>query len=251
MSQYPLSVRKALRAVIDRFSPNRSSRYGATVRGVVIHTTEGSFKGSLSWMLNPRSQVSAHYLVSDIENPDGAYTEVVRLVPESEKAWTARSANPVTINYELAGFARRTRAEWLNQYRQQLQTTAALVASDVLEYGIPLVHGWPGILGHRDLDAAGFPNDHTDPGVMFPWDEFISMIAVALRRGDKPSIVDKPSPSAPCLPPGLKRIPRWAYKMARWHLNGRKGTRPRFAPARLPDWYWPWFNCKFMGGRHR
>lgn len=253
MANLPQRVREALRAVQDRLSPNRSSRGSAKVRAVVIHTTEGSFLGSLGWMLSPRSQVSAHYLVgagSDAA-PGKPWTPVVRLVPEDEKSWTARSANPTTINYELAGYARRSRADWLTRDRLQLETTAALVASDVLEYGIPIKLGYPGILGHVHLKDYGFPNDHTDPGLGFPWDVFLAMVSDFTKmKVPAPPVTNHPVRKHPCLPAGMKRVPRWAWKLAKWHVNGRKGSRPMTAPERVPDWYWKWLQCRFFGGGH-
>jgi len=241
-------------SVQTRLSPNRSSRRGASVKGVVIHTTEGGFIGSTSWMLNPRSEVSAHYVVGELPEPRGGlWTPVVALVPEGEKAWTARSANPVTINYELAGFANRPRSEWLGRYRPQLETTAALVAEDALQYGIPVQRTWPGILGHGDLSAAGFPNNHTDPGPGFPWPEFLAMVRRNLSSVSRPDVAEQPVPRYRCLPPGLSRIPPAAWKLAEWHLSGRKGPRPASAPAHVDrawPWYWEWFHCRFLGGRH-
>lgn len=64
-------------------SPNQSLRKGPKIDMIVIHATgDDSFDGALSWMLNPKSQVSAHYLVGK----DG---KVVQLVKESKKAWHA------------------------------------------------------------------------------------------------------------------------------------------------------------------
>lgn len=248
-------------SITTRLSPNRSSRRGARVQGVVIHTTEGSFLGALSWMLNNASDISAHYLVSDQDRRgDDPWVTVVQLVPEDEKAWTARSANPVTINYELAGFARRTRDEWLGPYRAQLRTAAALVAEDVVQYDIPLRRGWPGILGHGDLDAAGFPNNHTDPGKGFPWDAFLSLVKSyvegPLPLDRQPRVVDQPARvRKDCLPAGLRKIPRPAWRLAKWHLAGRKGSRPLGTPRNVSakwPWYWAWFQCRFFsgGGRH-
>lgn len=239
-----------LRRVKVRLSPNRSARRGR-VQGVVIHTTEGSYGSAVGWFMNNASDVSAHYVVSDQHRRGELWTDVTQMVPESEKAWTARSANSVTINYELAGYASRSRADWLGPSRVQLETVAALVAQDVRQYGIPLRHGWPGILGHRDLDAAGFPNNHTDPGPHFPWDVFFDFVRDFL---DGEQGAPKPKPhrtkSYPCLPRGLPRIPRSAWRLAKWHLSGRKGRRPRGVPRDVTHtwpWYWKWLQCRFFG----
>ena len=36
-----------------------------------------------------------------------------------------------------------------------------------------------------------------------------------------------------------KRIPEWAWGMARWH-DHRQSMRPLDAPQALPRWYWEW-----------
>lgn len=244
-----------LRQVKTRLSPNRSSRNGARVQGIVIHTTEGSYASAVGWFMNNASDVSAHYVVSDQSRPGELWTEVTRMVPEGEKAWTARSANPVTINYELAGFARRTRADWLGAYRVQLETAAALVADDLIERPyIPLRRGWPGVLGHGDLDGAGFPNDHTDPGEGFPWDVFLARVRFYRDNpeGLRPDPKPRPAKQYPCLPPGLSRIPPAAFKLAAWHLSGREGPRPHGAPTNVTrdwPWYWEWLRCRYFGSR--
>lgn len=240
-------------SIVTRLSPNRSSRRGA-IQCVVIHTTEGSYASAVNWLLNDASDISAHYVVSDIHRPGHEWVEVTAMVPEAEKAWTAKSVNSLAVQYELAGYARRTRQEWLTKYRVQLETTAALVAEDVLQYGIPVKRDFPGILGHGDLGKHGFPNDHTDPGAGFPWDVFLDdvrrFIALGAKPGVKPVKPSKPRPR--CLPEGLSRVPKEAWQLAEWQLGGRKGPRPK-APRNVEKawpWYWDWFRCRFFSSAH-
>lgn len=225
-------------------SPNRSSRRGASVQGVVIHTTEsavGSLQGVVNYFRSAGTEVSSHYIVADVAPKGAEFTTVVQMVPESEKAWTARSANPVTINYELVGRASRSREDWLGPYRLQLETTAALVAEDVLQYGIPVRREWPGIVGHCDLDRFGFPNNHWDPGPGFPWDVFLDDVRRYVRLGaaPEPTKVPVPANGRPASAPRL--IPAWAWALMKWHDAGKpEGKRPAAAPAKVPAWYWEW-----------
>lgn len=226
-------------------SPDYSSRYGARVLGIVIHTTEsadGTLDAIANYFRTSSVQVSSHYVVEATPRRGHVWTDVVRCVDESQSAWTARSANRTTVNYELIGRASRTREEWLGKYRVQLETVAALVAEDVLQYGVPIKHGYPGILGHGDLAAYGFPNDHTDPGPGFPWDEFLKMVrdATLVRvpyPGSTPVSVTRPGRPADA----PRRIPRWAWQLDKWLSTkpALRGERPR-APIPLPAWYWPW-----------
>lgn len=164
------------RRVRTRLKPGVLSRPATKIRGAVIHTTEsgrGSLVAIVNYLRNTGVQADSHYVVGDIPF-SGGFTEVVRLVPEGKKAWTALSANPYFVQYELIGRAARTRKEWLTTYRAQLRTVAALVAEDVIQYGFPVRHAVPGIVGHRDLKRWGFPQTHTDPGTGFPWDVFLA-----------------------------------------------------------------------------
>ena len=70
-------------ALIDfEKSPNQSDR-NDEIRGIVLHHTgPGSFKGIVSWLVNPQSKVSAHYVL-------GAAAELTQLVNTSKAAWHA------------------------------------------------------------------------------------------------------------------------------------------------------------------
>lgn len=63
-------------------SPNQSSREGAPITMLVLHATVGSYASSLSWLTNPASRVSTHYLISK----DG---HIAQLVPDARAAWHA------------------------------------------------------------------------------------------------------------------------------------------------------------------
>lgn len=175
-------------------SANQSSRAGAQIQLAVIHTTESSdssYEAICDFLSRKGVAASAHYVVDCQRLPTRKFTNVSRLVPEERKAWTALSANSVSVNYELVGRASRTRLDWLNKYRAQIRTTAALVASDVIEYGLPVARAFPGICGHGDLTRFGFPNSHTDPGAGFPWDVFLAEVQSFVDAGTQVRVVKK------------------------------------------------------------
>ena len=64
-------------------SPNYNSRSGTTIDSIVIHTTEGGYSGAVSWLKNPSSGASAHYVIKE----NG--TEIKQLVADSNRAWHA------------------------------------------------------------------------------------------------------------------------------------------------------------------
>ena len=220
-----------LKTIKISLSPNRSSRGGAKPRMSVIHTTEsgpGSLWGVVNYFHNAGIEVSSTYVVGDIERPDG-WVDVVMCVPENEKPWTQKSANPYSVSYELIGRAARSYTDWM-KHKAQLKTVAALVADDCLQYGYPARHGYPGIVGHGDLAGLGFPNEHTDPGKDFPWRYFVSMVQQFMHEGaPRPKPVPVNMNKRP-RPQGIpRRIPKWAWRYREWHLHGRKGKRSHTA----------------------
>ncbi|TMC77576.1 MAG: N-acetylmuramoyl-L-alanine amidase, partial [Chloroflexi bacterium] len=60
----------------------------AAITTIVIHETDGSYISALNWFRNPRSRVSAHYLV---QAWGGGITQ---FVAEGDTAFHARNANP-------------------------------------------------------------------------------------------------------------------------------------------------------------
>lgn len=84
----------------SRLSPWHSSRGGAEVKYIILHTTAGSDAGDLSYMTDAKqnAKVSYHYLIQR----DGS---IWQLVPDSHKAWHAGKSdwgkdtdiNPVSI----------------------------------------------------------------------------------------------------------------------------------------------------------
>lgn len=69
--------------VDERLSPNEGPRpHDAAITLVVIHGTEGSDAGDLSWLTDADSGVSYHYLIQRTGR-------IWRLVPESRRAWHA------------------------------------------------------------------------------------------------------------------------------------------------------------------
>lgn len=170
---------------------NQSSRRGAPVQAVAVHSTESQdvpgwddLNGVGNWFDNPQSQASSHIGV------DGE-GHSVEWVAGSEKAWTILELNPVTVNIEFVGRAAQKKKDWETA---QLKTAAKWTAYWCLRYGIPAqvgrvknVNGFPvitkkGIIRHSDLTDAGF-GTHTDPGKNFPMDEFLGYVKYYKAKG--------------------------------------------------------------------
>lgn len=153
---------------------------------VVIHDMEaseysGRAESTAAYFANPGDgrSVSSHYCVDD--------NSVVQCVDLDDVAWTVgnRPGNNRGINWELSGFARQTRNEWLDAFGVAMfNQMAPIVRSDAKRFNIPLrkltvaelKSFTPGITSHNDLGVAFGGTDHTDPGPNFPWDYFINVM---------------------------------------------------------------------------
>ncbi len=162
-------------------SPNFNARVvpsGAIVQMVIVHSCEGSYSGCWSWLANPASGVSAHYVIRE----DGA--EITQLVRESGRAWHIGAtydpglnaghaahlqgvqSNHFTIGIEHAGYASQT--SWPVS---QIDASARLVCDMSRRWSIPRdrLH----IVSHGQLQ----PYNRTDPGAHWPWADYMARIA--------------------------------------------------------------------------
>ena len=130
-------------------SPNHSSRNGVPVDSIVIHSTGGSLRGSLEWLSNPASKVSAHYLIAR----DGT---VYKLVPVSRSAWHAGRCRVPNANSRSVGIEMEQLPgdEWTEAQRD---TLLRLIA--VLRRAIPTIKY---LVGHREWNSRKVDPYHTD-----------------------------------------------------------------------------------------
>lgn len=161
----------ALPHILQVPSPNVSNRNNERIRLIVIHDTEGSYEGAISWFAQTRSEVSAHLVMRN----DGA--EVTQMAPLSEKAWHACAFNSVSIGIEGAGQSAQGFGEaWW-------RSMATIVAWLLRRYALPC--RWAqggegaGFCSHHDLGAEG--GGHDDPcAINSPeWVQFISLVTSA------------------------------------------------------------------------
>jgi hypothetical protein len=157
-------------------SPNYSSRGGAGVRLIVIHTAEGArtIESLGSWFQNPTAGCSSQTGADDKANTVGEY------VSRSNKAWTQANYNPVATSIELCGFAAWSTGEW-DAHPNMLDNCAKWVAEEAAHFGIPITKltdsqaqgSGRGVCQHADLGAGG--GGHWDCGSGFPIDRVLDM----------------------------------------------------------------------------
>ncbi|RJQ79969.1 N-acetylmuramoyl-L-alanine amidase [Pseudonocardiaceae bacterium YIM PH 21723] len=175
-------------------SPNHSSRGGAKVRLLVVHTAEGARTAQSLGDFFARTDVEASSHVGIDAN------SVEQYVPYDRASWTVLSANPISENVELCGFAHWSREQWLStgmvdgcaNPRAMLDRLAGWLAERVQARGIEIKKLSPhqvaagdwGICGHVDWTVGTGDGTHTDPGPAFPWDYVITR-ANQLAHGNK------------------------------------------------------------------
>ncbi|MFD7883973.1 N-acetylmuramoyl-L-alanine amidase [Streptomyces bauhiniae] len=140
----------------------------AAISKVVIHVTQGSYAGTISWFQNPSAQVSAHYVV---RSSDGQITQTVR---EKDTAWHARSGNASGIGIEHEGYI--DNPSWFTD--AMYRSSAALTASLCARYGIPKDRAH--IVGHSEVPG----NDHTDPGPNWNWTYYMQLVGGSTGGGE-------------------------------------------------------------------
>lgn len=159
--------------VITDTSPMQSSREGARIHGLVLHTTEGGdnpsgdvdLKGLGELFHN--EEASAHIGVN-IRGRFGRY------VPDAAKAWAVCNFNAVTLSLEQIAFAHFTHEEWMRHRHDQLHGASEFLAYGHTHYGVPLRKGKvsgssiiePGVFQHKDLGISG--SGHVDCGPGYP-----------------------------------------------------------------------------------
>lgn len=150
-------------------SPNYSSRQGADVRLIVLHSAEGARTiGDLGHYFASMSvQASSHVGADDQVNTIGEY------VKRDRKAWTQSAYNPVSVSVEMCAFSSWDVDEW-HRHPNMLDNVARWIAEEADHFKIPIVKlnslqaqgVGRGVCFHSDLGSAG--GGHSDPGPGFP-----------------------------------------------------------------------------------
>lgn len=170
------------------------------VSAVVIHYTEGSYAGCISWFKNCDASVSAHYV---IRSADG---QITQMVLEKDKAWHARTANGYTIGIEHEAYGN----VWEFFTEEMYRSSADLVRSicsryetidnrrthdrDTLDNGVCVNNGLYNLGGEGACVAIKghqhYPDQsHTDPGPYWDWNYYYKLInegtPVILMEGEE------------------------------------------------------------------
>lgn len=160
----------------NKWVPASSSNYTddnrSSVSQVVIHTTQGSYSGAVSWFQNPSASVSAHYVV---RSSDG---EITQMVQEEDIAWHAGhwDTNKVSVGIEHEGYVEDP-GRW---YTDAMYRASAELTRDICDrYGIPKDRSH--VIAHAEVpgcssSGGGGAGCHTDPGSGWDWNYYMSLV---------------------------------------------------------------------------
>ncbi|MFB7498227.1 N-acetylmuramoyl-L-alanine amidase [Streptomyces sp. NPDC056161] len=131
---------------------------------VVIHVTQGGYRGAVQVFQDPGHGAASHYIVRQ----DGQVTQLVR---EQDVAFHAgnRQYNERSVGIEHEGFVEDPSSLTDEMYAASARLTAAICG----RYGIPVDRTH--VIGHSQVPGT----DHTDPGRYWDWDRYMKLVREA------------------------------------------------------------------------
>jgi N-acetylmuramoyl-L-alanine amidase len=149
-------------AVTNAPSPNFNERGGKDIDTIVLHhTASNNGAGDLAHMRNPKSEVSAHYMV----DRDG---KIYQLVNDSKRAWHAGKGElhgvPTDVNGRSIGIELVNDGGGKTPYTDaQMKSLIQLTGYLKQEYKVPMNN----IVGHKDVAVP--KGRKSDPSANFNW----------------------------------------------------------------------------------
>lgn len=179
--------------IIKKLSPNKMSRHGWKPDIIANHITEGSYTGSISWLCNPASGASAHFVISKtgiitqlVDIREAAWINGTRLKKEdSGPGWYGdaklqlvrdrkTNANFYSVGIEHEGFYGQGRGKLTEaQFKATVWLHKYIIKEIKKIYGTDMIIDRDHIVGHYQIDPIRKPNC---PGEAFQWDELINKL---------------------------------------------------------------------------
>lgn len=169
--------------MIECPSPNFGERKLPVTMAVIHYTGMRTAEAALDRLTDPKSEVSAHYMIAE----DGT---VFRLVDEAKRAWHAgpgwwrgiTDINSASIGYELVNPG--SEFGYTPFPQPQIAALVGLLKAARAIYAIPPAN----VVGHSDIA----PTRKDDPGELFPWNALADagLAARVPRAGADPGWTD-------------------------------------------------------------
>jgi N-acetyl-anhydromuramyl-L-alanine amidase AmpD len=149
----------------------QAERPRSQIRFVVIHVTEGSFWGSVTWLRDPRAHASVNFVVSRTG-------QVAQLVPLHDIAWHAGNwqYNLRSAGIENAGYTNDPAGFPLAEYKATARLTANIARSSLIPIDRHHIIGHYQVPNPNDPLQGGGIDGHTDPGPYWRWGLFMRLV---------------------------------------------------------------------------
>jgi N-acetyl-anhydromuramyl-L-alanine amidase AmpD len=141
------------------------------IRFVVIHVSEGSFLGTISWLQDPKAHASANFVV-------GRKGQVKELVPLHDIAWHAGNwaYNVRSVGIENEGFTGDPAGFTNAQYRSTARLAAVIARRALIPIDRRHIIGHSQVPDPNDPLQGGGIDGHTDPGKYWHWNTFMKLV---------------------------------------------------------------------------
>jgi N-acetyl-anhydromuramyl-L-alanine amidase AmpD len=149
----------------------QAQRQPDQIRFIVIHVSEGSFPGTVSWLRDPKAHSSANFVVSRTGR-------VQELVPLHDIAWHAGNwaYNVRSVGIENEGYTDSPAGFPLPEYRATAKLTAVIARRSLIPIDRRHIIGHYQVPDPNDPLQGGGIDNHTDPGKYWNWNLFMRLV---------------------------------------------------------------------------
>lgn len=146
-------------------------RKPGAIRFIIIHVSEGSFLGTVSWLRNPESHASANFVV-------GRAGQVQELVPLHDIAWQAGNwaYNVRSVGIENEGVTGSPSGFTRAEYRSSARLAAVIARRSLIPIDRRHIIGHYQVPDPNDPLQGGGIDNHTDPGRYWNWPYFMRLV---------------------------------------------------------------------------
>jgi N-acetyl-anhydromuramyl-L-alanine amidase AmpD len=149
----------------------QAHRAQSAIRFIVMHVSEGSFLGTVSWLRDPRAHASANFVV-------GRDGKAQQLVPLHDIAWHAGNwaYNVRSVGIENVGFTDSPAGFTLPEYRASARLAAVIARRSLIPIDRRHIIGHDQVPDPNDPLEGGGIDNHTDPGKYWNWGLFLNLV---------------------------------------------------------------------------
>ena len=149
----------------------QAHRQPSQIRFIVIHVSEGSFAGTVSWLRDPHAHSSANFVVSRSGH-------VQELVPLHDIAWQAGNwaYNVRSVGIENEGYTDSPAGYTTPEYRATARLAAVIARRSLIPIDRRHIIGHYQVPDPNDPLQGGGIDNHTDPGQHWRWPFFMRLV---------------------------------------------------------------------------